>query len=272
MRKNTKLYLLIGLCLATPLQASSNSPKITQESNYESFFQTTVNNVLNEDVFNPYVYDEFINIGFREEGFIEQAYEQFLKNATGEALFVDFPTYAVAVMEQGSFMERAYKDFTTFFPEKDNTSDNDNAQYWYAKEVKDYICPLDIELVETSPYGMRGGSMHYGSDVSTPIGTPIFAVEEGEAYKVDTDSKGLNEGGGRMIFIKHPDGNETRYMHLDAYAIKQGDYVEKGELIGWTGNTGRTTGSGHLHLELLIQGEWVDSDILYDKNKTFKRK
>ena len=266
------LSLLLGTYITT-MAGSINKPLpgILSEEGYTSFFQTAINAVLNEEVFNPYNYDDFLNIGFRENGFLEEAFENYIDTAKGNTLFVDFPTYVNAILEDDSYMERAYNEFTTLFGKEDLLKESKNVEQhiWYEDIFKEYISPLDVYIEETSPYGMRTGSMHYGTDVRVAIGTSIYAAEEGIAYKVGPDSKGVDNGGGKMIFIKHPNGTETRYMHLDEYAIEEGVHVEKGQLIGRTGNTGSTTGGGHLHLELLVNGEWIDSDVLFKKNPEF---
>lgn len=114
----------------------------------------------------------------------------------------------------------------------------------------------------TSSYGERWGSMHYGNDFAYPIGTKVYAVACGKVTVARADSKGIDAGGGLMIFIEHPNGLETRYMHLSDFAVEVGDQVQKGQLIGYTGNTGASTGP-HLHFELLDHGMRVDSLSLY---------
>jgi murein DD-endopeptidase MepM/ murein hydrolase activator NlpD len=97
-------------------------------------------------------------------------------------------------------------------------------------------------------------AMHTGVDWATPYGTPIFASGNGTIEKAE------REGGyGNYIRIKHPNGYETAYGHLSAYAkgLKVGLRVRQGQVIGFVGSTGRSTGP-HVHYEILINGRFVD--------------
>lgn len=97
----------------------------------------------------------------------------------------------------------------------------------------------------SSPFGWRGRRMHKGIDVAAPIGTPIFAVENGIVARSQ-----YMRGYGKMIEIKHGEMYSTRYGHNSNNFVKVGDYVKKGQLIGLVGSTGRSTGP-HVHFEVL---------------------
>lgn len=235
------------------------------ESGYETFLQNALNAAANEKVYNPFIYEDFVKTCFKDYRVLSNTYKAYLFESTTTNAFIDYGQFETAVVEKGGYMERAYSQFVDFFPQNSNAPSISEANTIFST----YVSPITIATKETSPYGVRGGLMHYGTDVGCEIGTPVYAASDGIAYKVGPDSKGEGKGGGRMIFIKHPDGNETRYMHLDTYLITPGEYVQKGQLIGLSGNTGETSGKGHLHLELLLNGEWIDSDILFKKNPFF---
>jgi hypothetical protein len=94
----------------------------------------------------------------------------------------------------------------------------------------------------TSNTGMRWGRMHNGADVGVGIGTPVYASGGGT---VKTFSE---ERGGNVMIITHPNGMSTAYLHLDRYAVSSGS-VAAGQLVAYSGNTGRGTGP-HLHFEV----------------------
>jgi murein DD-endopeptidase MepM/ murein hydrolase activator NlpD len=101
----------------------------------------------------------------------------------------------------------------------------------------------------TSSFGMRGGHMHEGIDFGIAVGTPIYASASG----VVSARAGYNGGYGNLIVIKHGQSIETRYAHLSSIVVATGTSVNQGDLIGYSGNTGRSTGP-HLHFEIRQNG------------------
>jgi murein DD-endopeptidase MepM/ murein hydrolase activator NlpD len=96
--------------------------------------------------------------------------------------------------------------------------------------------------------------MHTGVDWAAPSGTPIYASGNGVVEKV-----GWESGYGKYIRVRHNNGYETAYGHMTAYArrIDEGTRVRQGQVIGFVGSTGLSTGS-HLHYEILVNGRFVD--------------
>jgi murein DD-endopeptidase MepM/ murein hydrolase activator NlpD len=96
--------------------------------------------------------------------------------------------------------------------------------------------------------------MHTGVDWATAYGTPIFASGNGVLEKV-----GLEGGYGKYIRIKHNNGYETAYGHMSAFAkgMEIGKRVRQGQVIGFVGSTGMSTGP-HVHYEILVNGRFVD--------------
>jgi hypothetical protein len=96
--------------------------------------------------------------------------------------------------------------------------------------------------------------LHAGVDWAAPPGTPVKAAFEGTIK-----SAGVDKGFGNLIVIAHPNGMSTYYAHLLSFAdgLKAGARVSSGELIGYVGSTGLSTGP-HLHFELHVAGEPVD--------------
>jgi len=101
---------------------------------------------------------------------------------------------------------------------------------------------------------------HAGIDLSAKYGTPIYAPANGVVEYAQR--KGAY---GKFLLIAHAYGFKTAYGHLSKYAVKSGQYVTKGQLIGYVGNTGRSTGA-HLHYEIRYLNKWVDPEIFIDWN------
>ncbi|GHT93555.1 peptidase M23 [Spirochaetia bacterium] len=96
--------------------------------------------------------------------------------------------------------------------------------------------------------------IHKGIDLSTyRQGDPIIATADGQVVTIDFDQGGF----GNYVIIKHKHGYYTRYAHMLRAQVKTGQRVQQGEIIGWIGNTGLTTGP-HLHYEVHIGSDVVD--------------
>lgn len=107
-----------------------------------------------------------------------------------------------------------------------------------------------------SGYGMRTDpilkvkKMHYGADFSAQQGTPIYATADGTISRTRKSVTGL----GWNIKIDHGFGMETLYGHMSRFAVKVGQKVKRGQIIGYVGNTGKST-APHLHYEVHINGK-----------------
>ena len=116
----------------------------------------------------------------------------------------------------------------------------------------------------SSSFGMRKhpilgyNKMHRGTDFAAPSGTPIMASGSGTVTRARWCG-----GGGNCVKIKHNSTYETIYAHMKAFAkgIKEGRKVKQGQIIGYVGSTGLSTGP-HLHYEVLINGKKVNSQKL----------
>lgn len=106
----------------------------------------------------------------------------------------------------------------------------------------------------TSLYGPRNGKFHSGVDLAVPVGTELYATASGKVTKArNTDPNGYGES----VEISHRDGRVSKYAHMSRYNVSEGTYVRKGDLIGWSGNTGYSTGP-HLHYEIWENGNKID--------------
>ncbi|MGB5078974.1 MAG: M23 family metallopeptidase [Sphingorhabdus sp.] len=99
----------------------------------------------------------------------------------------------------------------------------------------------------------RGASRnHKGIDIPGPVGTPIYATADGMIGRAQWVG-----GYGKFIEINHGNAVQTRYGHLSALNVSPGQRIRKGDVIGYMGSTGRSTGS-HLHYEVRIAGEAIN--------------
>ena len=119
--------------------------------------------------------------------------------------------------------------------------------------------PIKASVEFTSGFGVRsdpfhaGAAMHPGIDLSGAYGTPIYATADGTVLRA-----GWNSGGyGNLVEIDHGRGITTRYGHMSAILVREGDHITRGEQIGRMGSTGRSTGN-HLHYEVRIDGRAVN--------------
>lgn len=115
------------------------------------------------------------------------------------------------------------------------------------REGKRWVSPI-AGAQFTSGYGMRWGRMHYGNDFGTAVGTPLRAMSRGEVTFV-----GRHGNMGNLVRITYWDGTESYYAHMDSFSAHVGETVMPGDIVGRSGNTGRSTGP-HLHLEIHPNG------------------
>ncbi|WP_338241876.1 M23 family metallopeptidase [Aurantiacibacter hainanensis] len=110
----------------------------------------------------------------------------------------------------------------------------------------------------TSSFGMRDHPIlrqrrqHNGVDLAAPRGTPVYATADGLVEMAQ-----YYGSYGNYVQIGHGSDLETRYAHLSSYTVRDGDQVRKGDLIGYVGSTGRSTGP-HLHYEVRVANEPVN--------------
>jgi murein DD-endopeptidase MepM/ murein hydrolase activator NlpD len=93
---------------------------------------------------------------------------------------------------------------------------------------------------------------HHGTDFGARRGTPLLAVNDGRVSYA-----GWMRGYGKVVKIRHAGGYESLYAHQSRIRVKRGQYVKKGQVIGYVGSTGRSTGP-HLHFGLMKNGRWID--------------
>ena len=110
----------------------------------------------------------------------------------------------------------------------------------------------------TSRYGYRRDpftgkrAFHTGIDIASRVGTKVLAAREGRVVFAGSRSRY-----GKIVILKHSFGYRTVYAHLSATSVERGDTVRRGQIVGYTGNTGRSTGP-HLHFEVWLKNRLID--------------
>lgn len=124
----------------------------------------------------------------------------------------------------------------------------------------EYAHPAPYKIY--SNYGWRRRRMHYGVDLSYPMGTPVVAAFDG-IVRVSKSNAG---GYGQLVVIRHDNGLETYYAHLSKRLVNPGQLVMAGDTIALGGSTGRSTGP-HLHFETRYMGVPFNPTKIIDFNK-----
>lgn len=125
-----------------------------------------------------------------------------------------------------------------------------------------YHCPFKGAVNPRGRFGPRRGRQHQGVDLPLKVGDPIYATFCGRVRISE-----YNRGGyGNLVVIRHDNGLETYYGHLSERTVEPEQWVEAGQIIGYGGSTGRSTGP-HLHFETRYYGQSFDPERLID----FKR-
>ncbi len=167
------------------------------------------------------------------------------------------------LMQEIAQKEKEYKDakyqewLATYVPPTTWPSD-DTTPSTGPVSTAGWVCPVPWYTL-TSPFGMRvhpisgQWKMHNGVDMACSQGTPIYAARSG---KVTTASYQAG-GAGYYVSINHGDGFSSIYMHMTHYIVSAGQYVSQGQVIGYVGSTGGSTGP-HLHFGIAYNGSYVN--------------
>lgn len=235
-----------NIMIGTIIELQSLAPFLTVEYSHEAQYEREIEfeTVEKED---PELF-----IG---EKVVESEGEQGIEKVTADV------TYQLVRNEDGTLSGKAVRrkivgKETISQPKarviRIGTKEPDYAYGTYAGSGE-YFWPVDGGYI-SSHYG--GDRNHKGLDIAAPYGTPIFACSAGTVTDVGS---GWNGGYGNCVVIQNDDGNITLYAHQSQTACEVGDVVEAGQLIGYVGSTGDSTGN-HLHLEVRSNGLYLDPE------------
>jgi murein DD-endopeptidase MepM/ murein hydrolase activator NlpD len=221
---------------------------------YQSIYETALRNKVPasviEDMVRIYSYD----VDFQRKVQPGDSFDVFFAGEDEGATITEKTEVLFASLTVGGETKRYYRFVTP----------DDSVVDYYdesGKSAKKFLVRKPVNnAIMRSGFGSRRHpilgyvKMHTGVDWATPYGTPIFASGNGVVEKV-----GWEGGYGKYVRLKHNNGYETAYGHMSAYAkgMEPGKRVRQGQVIGFVGSTGQSTGS-HVHYEILVNGRFVD--------------
>ena len=231
--------------------------------------------VYKETIISNSLYSSAINIGIKPNIIIEFAriygfqvdfQRDIWKNDSFQIIYETFLDPNNKVIETGNIIYanlilQGNENNLYIFKTKDGNEHFDVA----GKSVRKSLMKTPINGARlSSSFGMRKhpilgyNKMHRGTDFAAPEGTPVMASGDGKVVRARWCG-----GGGNCIKIKHNSTYSTVYAHLKNFArgIKEGKKVTQGQIIGYVGSTGMSTGP-HLHYEVIINGKKVNSQKL----------
>ena len=191
-----------------------------------------------------------LDMAVLEEEYDKALYEEWLATSVP-------PTTRPAPPSQTKPKETTPSDDEDEDSEDTSDDEDEDDSDWDGDYDEGWILPMSYICV-TSPYGWRehpiygGSAFHYGIDLAANEGTPIYAARSGVVSGAT-----YNSSAGYFVQIDHDDGYRTIYMHMTYFVVSSGEYVSQGELIGYCGSTGDSTGP-HLHLGLSQYGSYLN--------------
>ena len=261
--------------------SSTEKIYLTRDTSTKEFNQRTLVTSLNK------------NILYKENVILESLYRAATKQKIPANIIVEFARiygfqvdFQRDIRKQDSFqiMYEVFVDDNDKIIEEGNIifanlklSGENNSLYYFdkkgseghydknGKSVKKALMKTPINGARlSSPFGMRKhpidgfNKMHRGTDFAAPMGTPIMASGDGVIKKA-----GWCGGGGNCVVIKHNSTYKTVYAHMKNFAkgIRSGVRVKQGQIIGFVGSTGKSTGP-HLHYEVIVNGKKINSQTL----------
>lgn len=221
---------------------------------YQSIYETAMRNkvpaTVIEDMVRIYSYD----VDFQRKVQPGDSFDVFFAGEDEGATITEKTEVLFASLTVGGETKKYYRF---------QTPDDAVVDYYdeTGKSAKKFLVrkPVNNAIMRSGFGGRRHPilgytKMHTGVDWATPYGTPIFASGNGVVEKA-----GWEGGYGKYVRIKHNNGYETAYGHMSAFSkgMEPGKRVRQGQVIGFVGSTGMSTGA-HVHYEILVNGRFVD--------------
>jgi murein DD-endopeptidase MepM/ murein hydrolase activator NlpD len=240
--------------VAEPADNSDEDDDGTGVRLYESIYETALRNKVPPNVIEDMVRIYSYDVDFQRKVQPGDSFDVFYAgedegSAPSEKNEVQFASLTV-----GGETKKYYRF---------QTPDDSVVDYYdeTGKSAKKFLVRKPVNsAIMRSPFGIRRHpilgyvKMHTGVDWAAPYGTPIFASGNGVVEKAEWEG-----GYGKYVRLKHANGYETAYGHMSAFAkgLEPGKRVRQGQVIGFIGSTGQSTGA-HVHYEILVNGRFVD--------------
>ncbi len=221
---------------------------------YQSIYETALRNKVPtsviEDMIRIYSYD----VDFQRKVQPGDSFDVFFAGEDDGSSITEKTEVQYASLTVGGETKKYYRF---------QTPDNSVVDFYdeTGKSAKKFLVRKPVNnAIMRSGFGSRRHpilgyvKMHTGVDWATPYGTPIFASGNGVV-----EVAGWEGGYGKYVKLKHNNGYETAYGHMSAFAkgLEPGKRVRQGQVIGFVGSTGQSTGA-HVHYEILVNGRFVD--------------
>ncbi|HAP9518951.1 TPA: peptidoglycan DD-metalloendopeptidase family protein, partial [Enterococcus faecium] len=256
------LYASVMIAQAI-LESASGQSQLAQAPNYNLFGIKGTHNgkgvsfATQEDLGNGTLYTT--QATFRQYESYEESLKDYAKllkeGLVGNTSFYDgvWKSKAKTYQEATKFLTGRYATDTSY-DKKLNGLIETYDLIKYDKEVagpqlskEGYMVPLKNYSISSS-FGWRGEEFHRGLDMAANQGEPIYASKAGTVIEASYHTLS-----GNYVTIEHEDGSVALYAHQQEYCVNVGQTVEQGQIIGYVGSTGNSTGP-HLHLELALDG------------------
>jgi murein DD-endopeptidase MepM/ murein hydrolase activator NlpD len=221
---------------------------------YQSIYETALRNKVPANVIEDMVRIYSYDVDFQRKVQPGDSFDVFFAGEDEGSAITEKTEVLYASLTVGGETKKYYRF---------QTPDDSVVDYYdeTGKSAKKFLVRKPVnDAIMRSGFGSRRHpilgyvKMHTGVDWATPYGTPIFASGNGVV-----EVAGWEGGYGKYVKLKHNNGYETAYGHMSAFAkgLEPGKRVRQGQVIGFVGSTGQSTGA-HVHYEILVNGRFVD--------------
>ncbi len=191
-----------------------------------------------------------IPTSIREAGFGGNERFEVLSEIKNGAIAIKATMTLDKITRQAYIQSKSFDDVIKLAKQKEQLAENMPAIQ--PVSLRDHMRLTDFFGFRRDPFN-RSIKFHEGIDISAPLGTDVYSAGNGVVEVADIS----NHGYGNQVVVNHGFGYKTRYAHLKAIKVIVGQRIKRGEIVGYLGNTGRSTGP-HLHYEVVYRNKPVN--------------